>query len=737
MTDIYARILGTDAGDRLREAEAKQIIDLAAEAGVRSIVAGPRGAVRTREEAEAVQAQSRKLETYAKERGVHLRRGLAVSLERLLGRSPDMAERYCVKGTRMLLVTLPKGVWPETWKGTLKALCDSGLKVVILLAEANVAIQQDVGLLDELAELGCHFGVDAAALQESDGQQTTAARHILDMGYPYYTASNAENVEEYRRFLQVLEQLEGNIPVRRFRPEKGGESEDAAQGGAAASVETEALETAPEAAEEPVPEQGIGLAVAAGEAAALPDGEAPRRKPSKLRRILAWSVIFLVVVALVSGGIYVYQALQSPARLFQTAGKKIQATQKPMVDWLPGMEGEDADPEETLRTDDGIINILLLGIDQDNKSYAKDGGDYHTDAIINVAVNFEENKVDLISLPRDTFTHVPGIRGIYKLNAAINCGGGKTEAGFAKVCEAASWMLDGEEIDYYAAFDLETVIAIGDLIGGVDFAVDMAYRGNSGTLYEKGIQHLDGAGIYDYMRARRNADPNYATAGDAGRMERCRKMLIAVFNKLKQENMLKMLPELVSEVNKGLYTNLTLQQMLALANFAMGIDLETIGSHTMGGEIRNALEWNFCFIDQVARIQLIGEVYGREAKELQRVSLEYAKWMEHYGFRAVRYMATAREVYGCATEAGTLTAEQKAAYEALAESYTALQAAYEAASLSLGSEDTAKMRTLREELKVRTKALAVLVEYPEPLVWTIKKHWYQDECINEVMVDFN
>ena len=46
---------------------------------------------------------------------------------------------------------------------------------------------------------------------------------------------------------------------------------------------------------------------------------------------------------------------------------------------------------------------------------------------------------------------------------------------------------------------------IGDLIGGIDYDLDMAYTGSSGRTYQKGYQHLDGTGIYDYMRARRNA----------------------------------------------------------------------------------------------------------------------------------------------------------------------------------------------------------------------------------------
>ncbi len=115
-----------------------------------------------------------------------------------------------------------------------------------------------------------------------------------------------------------------------------------------------------------------------------------------------------------------------------------------------------------------IKNFLLMGMDKTDYSISN-GSIYHTDAILVVDVNFDEHKIDLISLPRDTLTYVPGIKGNYKLNATNNCGGGKTEEGFQKACEAASWLLGGVRIDYYCAVDMRAMIAIGDAIGGVDF----------------------------------------------------------------------------------------------------------------------------------------------------------------------------------------------------------------------------------------------------------------------------
>jgi LCP family protein required for cell wall assembly len=464
------------------------------------------------------------------------------------------------------------------------------------------------------------------------------------------------------------------------------------------------------------------------------------RKPkSKKGKIIGFSILGVLVVLLIVAGIYLYQALKQPGSLFTASAVNAQSTPKPMAEDIDAVTpSASTEPAQTSQpSGDNIVNVLLLGIDQDYKPYAAGGGDYHTDSIIVLAINFDKNTVDMISLPRDTFTHVPGVKGIYKLNAAINCGGGKTNAGFEKVCEAASWMLGGINIDYYYAFELDTVIEIGDMIGGVDFDVDMAYEGNSGAHYKKGMQHLDGTGIYDYMRARKSAT---GEPGDKGRMNRGKAMLKAIFKKLKEQGMLTQLPGLLSAVDKGMYTNTTLQQSIALANFGYSdIDMDKIGSHTMEGGIRSALSWNFWFIDQEARVKLIKEIYGIDVPEQQFVSYEYAGWLKDYGFKATRYLATAYDLSQYIKTQGEdkLSAEQQQSYAALKEAYKTAQTAYNAAALSLSSSDNTAMETADEALRSSAEAMAKLIDYPDKLSWTVKSPWYKDTSINEVDVDFN
>ncbi len=195
------------------------------------------------------------------------------------------------------------------------------------------------------------------------------------------------------------------------------------------------------------------------------------------------------------------------------------------------------------------------------------------------AINFDENRVDLISLPRDTYAKIPGVKGIYKLNASLNCGGGYEAAGgagFLKTCEAASWMLGGIPINYYYAVTMPAVKQLVDAVGGVDYNLEMTYT-MMGRRYTAGPTHLNGQGVLDYLRVRKNIQ----SGGDLNRVNRQKKMLIAIFKSLQEQNLILKVPEILSSFDGQLYTNCTLGQTAALTKFGYGLDGGNIGMYSM------------------------------------------------------------------------------------------------------------------------------------------------------------
>ena len=393
------------------------------------------------------------------------------------------------------------------------------------------------------------------------------------------------------------------------------------------------------------------------------------------------------------------------------------------------------DPKEVeaAKTPQRYTNILLLGIE-----FAEGVGSWsysthknsiekcHTDSIMVVSINMTTGDVNLVSLPRDTFTYVPEVHGIYKLNAAFNCSN-SLEEGFERICSAASWLLGGVQIDHYCAVDQNAMIKLGDFIGGVDLDVEMTYSGAYGK-YHKGMQHLDGRGMMDYIRARRNATVN---ANDLGRTARNRQMMTAIFHKIKSNaSLLKSGWDYATSGEINFFTDMTLAKVLNLANKVKNAD--NIGSYVLTGDYRFALDnWNFTFTEQDHRINVIKEVYGIDVPELPYVSYEYTKWLFEEGFTTVRYVSYTRDMLEKFGQQENLNDAQSAALTkleaALAEAITAFDAA--ADSMGEGYTQTAMIKARRA---MRDMANEVNVLFTgEEINWYSGKLWFADPAINE------
>lgn len=397
------------------------------------------------------------------------------------------------------------------------------------------------------------------------------------------------------------------------------------------------------------------------------------------------------------------------------------------------------DPQQVtpyVKLNKNFKNLLLLGMDKTDYSISR-GSIYHTDAILVLAVNFDEHKIDLISLPRDTLTYVPGIKGIYKLNAAINCGGGKTEEGFQKACEAASWLLGGIKIDYYCAVDMNAMVAIGDAIGGVDVKLEMSYKGQFGK-YNVGWQHLNGKGIMDYLRARKNATKN---ANDLGRTARQRDMITAIIKKLANDtNCLVSAIATAQRMEDRFFTNMSIADVAAILPLALQTDFDAMGSYVISGKYRTALEdWNFTFTDQENRKAVIHNVYGVDVQELKYVSFAYTRWLMENGFKVARCISVAnllRDNIRTKDETSTNEAQRDvlAAFDLALER---TKAAFDKAADSMSDSDAKLMVSEVELLRKQGNALYTLFEDIKKPVWSDWHYWYADRMINEVDVNFH
>ena len=283
-----------------------------------------------------------------------------------------------------------------------------------------------------------------------------------------------------------------------------------------------------------------------------------------------------------------------------------------------------------------IVNILLVGVDYSPERETWNGKkEWHSDVMMVLAVNFEDNRADLISLPRDTYAEIPNVKGIYKLNASLNCGGGLYKddgsfnpKGLEKVCDAAEWMIGvkGIEIDYYYAVTMTSLKDLVDLCGGLDYDMDIKFH-IQGRSYEKGMQHIDGQAFLDYCRVRKAANGLSASeTSDSRRVDRQKRILIALFRQMQADQLITKIPEIVDTFDGDLFTNCTYGQTAALAAFAYKLNADNIGMYSMSGTTQSLFQWNFCFTDQSNRVDIIKQVYGVDAKKYQQYTLNYGRY---------------------------------------------------------------------------------------------------------------
>ena len=388
------------------------------------------------------------------------------------------------------------------------------------------------------------------------------------------------------------------------------------------------------------------------------------------------------------------------------------------------------------KTEDKFLNILLLGIDYGGDTYNTSGGkkkleDCHTDGVVVVSINQTNGSISLVSIPRDSYTYIPGVKGIYKFNGAINCAD-TLEEGFMLACDAASWHLGGIEITKYIAIDATALVALGDAIGGVDFDVDTRFSGDAGKWYNTGMQHLDGMGIMNYMRARKNATTDY---NDLGRTKRQRAMMKAIFSKIKQNPSL--ITDILSIYQKGelnIFTNISVLQALTLAPMALSLDADSVSTHVLEGKYKTFMK-NFTFNDQAHRQQVIKEVYGLDVPQMQYVSYKYTKWLTESGLTTAKYINMARAVLEYAK--GVEGAADTETYKALDEAIDACILAFDQAADTNATADSNAMIKARNAMKPAVEAAAKAFKYPDKIKWGRNEYWYNEPMINERWLNWN
>lgn len=203
------------------------------------------------------------------------------------------------------------------------------------------------------------------------------------------------------------------------------------------------------------------------------------------------------------------------------------------------------------------INILLIGTDtRPGESELSS----NTDSLILASVDTKNQRIEMLSIPRDSRVEIPG-HGKGKINTALPIGG-------ITLTEQLVADLVGQPIDYYAIAKFGGLKGIVDTVGGVTMNVDRNMYYNTGDTEDniinlkKGLQNLNGSQALGYVRFREDA------LGDIQRTMRQQVFLQALKEKLLSVQEVPKLPSIVRQFWNMFNTNLPQSDAMKLATRA-------------------------------------------------------------------------------------------------------------------------------------------------------------------------
>ena len=344
--------------------------------------------------------------------------------------------------------------------------------------------------------------------------------------------------------------------------------------------------------------------------------EHKRKKGGSKLLIVMVTVLALLAIAAIFA-LKFYTDINNPENLFESTLPE--GTPAP-VETAPAPADEEAQPSPTPDQESLLsgqadtefmsnrTNILLLGIDESTER--ENWGTFRTDTMILVSIDFSNNDVCMVSIPRDSYVKIYNANGSVanpsspysKINNAFSEGGGAQKKGF-EYSIATVEKLMGVNIGYYCGFNMNVVKEVVNAMGGVDYDVDIEVKMNGRELHP-GMQHLDGQGVLDYCRQRKGSS-------DIARIDRQQRMLTAILQQLKDTDQIANIPSIYSAVEANIMTNLSIKQISSLALVALRMDMSQLSRYTLEGKAMD-IQGRDCYCLYVSRIEkIVREVWGQ------------------------------------------------------------------------------------------------------------------------------
>lgn len=214
-------------------------------------------------------------------------------------------------------------------------------------------------------------------------------------------------------------------------------------------------------------------------------------------------------------------------------------------------------------------SILFIGVDDSDKR--KSNGSSRSDALMLATFNKEEKSIKLLSIPRDSYVHIPEKEIYTKINHAHAYGGVKL------TLETVEELLD-VPVDYYVKMNFNAFIDVIDALDGVEVDVPFTFSEQDSEDHakaitlEKGLQQLDGEEALAFARTRK-------MDSDIKRGERQQQIFKAIVAKGSSVKSISNYTDVIEAVGNNMSTDLTFDQMKSFISYIQagsGIDIESL-----------------------------------------------------------------------------------------------------------------------------------------------------------------
>lgn len=214
------------------------------------------------------------------------------------------------------------------------------------------------------------------------------------------------------------------------------------------------------------------------------------------------------------------------------------------------------------QVDPNIDNVSILIIGTDANEHRDNADNARSDALMLATFNKDKESVNLVSIPRDSYVHIPEVGYEDKITHAHAYGGPKA------TIETVENLMN-IPVDYYVRVDFHAFVDVVDAIGGIDVNVPYEFKESNSMDKRDAIHLLAGEQTVDGEEALALARTRKLD-NDIERGKRQMEIINAVAKKAASVNSVFNFDDVINAVGDNMSTNMSFKEMSTFVSYVTG-----------------------------------------------------------------------------------------------------------------------------------------------------------------------